>query len=505
MSRHRLFPPLVAGVALALVASLAACSPQAAPPPKNQELTVALAVPPISLDPHGAQAVEEGVQTIGQQFLEPLVRLQDSEYVPDLAASWTNPDDLTWVFTLRKGVTFSDGSPLTAADVKASAERVIKLQGAALAPLWAPVASIEATDAQTVTIKTTAPLGTLLSVVSLLMIGPADRIDTPDFWLKPIGTGPFVVDAFVPNESVVMSRNDKYWGKAPALDKLTFTYIPEVSGRITALETGEVDVMTSVAPDQVPQLQSDDQISYLSEPSSTYYFDWFNSSRAPFNDPKVREALWHAVDVDSIVKDLFGGTATVAQAPIPQGVFGASKQKAYSYDPKLAKQLLADAGYPNGFSTTLQFPQDSGPQIKALAQVMISDWAKIGVTVAPLEKERAQWITDLNALNWDMNLQTNTVLTGDADYSLGRLYLCSAKRNGYCNPDLDKLLLSARATIDPDTRKDLYAKASKIIWDDAVGIFPMDLATNAAVRDRVKGFKLAPNGRPSYAGVSVTS
>jgi peptide/nickel transport system substrate-binding protein len=205
------------------------------------------------------------------------------------------------------------------------------------------------------------------------------------------------------------------------------------------------------------------------------------------------------------VKDLFGTTATVAEAPIPQNVFGASQQKAYSYDPKLAKQLLAQAGFPDGFSTTLQFPQDSGPQIKALAQVMISDWAKVGVTVVPLEKERAQWITDLNALNWDMNLQTNTVLTGDADYSLGRLYLCSAKRNGYCNADLDKLLLDARATIDPDTRKDLYSKASKIIWDDAVGIFPMDPATNAAVRDRVKGFELAPNGRPSYAGVSVTS
>lgn len=504
MSNHRFLRPLAAGVAIALAASVAACSSEPAPP-ETQELVVALAVPPIALDPHGAQAVEEGVQTLGQQFLDPLVRLQNGDFVPALAESWSNPDDLTWVFNLRKDVSFSDGTPLTANDVKASAERVIALESAALAPLWKPVQSIEATDEHTVTITTSTPLGTMLSTVSLLMVGPADRIDSEDFWLKPVGTGPFVVQEFVPDERVVMTANESYWQGAPALDRLEFVYIPEVSGRITALETGEVDVMTSVPPDQIAQLESADQINYVAAPSNTYYFNWFNSGRAPFNDERVRQALWYAVDVDSLVSDLFGTMATVAEAPIPQSVFGASQQSSYAYDPEKAKKLLAQAGYPDGFSATLQFPRDSGPQIRGLAQVLISEWAKIGVVVEPLEKERAQWIEDLNALNWDINLQTNTVLTGDADYSLGRLYLCSANRNGYCNEELDSLLLGARESIDPEVRKDLYDKAAAIIWNDAVGIFPMDLATNAAIRDRVVGFELSPSGRPSYYAVSVSS
>ncbi|TDD17671.1 hypothetical protein E1218_27480 [Kribbella turkmenica] len=142
-----------------------------------------------------------------------------------------------------------------------------------------------------------------------------------------------------------------------------------------------------------------------------------------------------------------GDLATVAQAPLAQGVIGAPKLTPYTYDQAKAKQLLTEAGYPNGFSTSMQWPLEGGPNIRALAQAMISDWAKIGVTVKPLEKERAQWLEDFGKLDWDMNLQTDVTGTGDADYTLARLYVCSAKQNGYCNPALDKLLLFTKVTV----------------------------------------------------------
>jgi peptide/nickel transport system substrate-binding protein len=134
---------------------------------------------------------------------------------------------------------------------------------------------------------------------------------------------------------------------------------------------------------------------------------------------------------------------------------------------------------------------------------MISDWAKVGIEIKPLEKERAQWLKDFGAMEWDLNLQTNTTGTGDADFTLARLYTCEAKRMGYCNEGLDKTLMDARASLDQHEREELYARASQIIWQDAVGIFPADLKNNYAVRDRVQGFELPATGRPSFKTVSI--
>ncbi|MEV5965380.1 ABC transporter substrate-binding protein [Kribbella sp. NPDC051952] len=496
---------LVAAVAVTALAALSACSPASEPSSSSggeQSLVYAPAMFPVSLDTY-KYAGEESVQTTIQQVMEPLVRVDDGKIVPVLATSWQNPDPSTWVFKLRSGVKFSDGTPFTAKDVVASYERHKKLDGP-LVPLYSTVTSFAATDDQTVTVKTSKPLGTLLSSLTLLFIGPAAKVDTDGFATKPIGTGPFVVTSFKPDEKLELAANPTYWDGAPKLAKLDFVNIPEVSGRITALENGEVDVLTQIPPDQVGSVKGGDAISYSTSPSWTYYFDWFNSNRKPFNDKRVRQAMWHALNLDGTIKDLFGDLASVAQAPVPQGVIGAPKLAPYSYDPAKAKQLLTEAGYPNGFSTSMQWPLEGGPNIRALAQAMISDWAKIGVTVKPLEKERAQWLEDFGKLNWDMNLQTNVTGTGDADYTLARLYVCSAKRNGYCNPALDKLLLDARSTVDQAQRPKLYEQAGQIMWDDAVGVFPADLASNSAVRSRVQNFVMPPSGRPLFAKVSVS-
>ncbi|GAA3119488.1 MULTISPECIES: ABC transporter substrate-binding protein [Nonomuraea] len=491
-------------VAAALALGLAACGGSGGTGDSaggEQVLRYAPQLFPVSLDVQQYPA-EEAVQTTVQQSLETLTVMKDGKPEPKLATSWESPDDKTWVFHLREGVTFTDGTPFTAKDVKGSVQRLIDLKGS-LTPLLTGIEEIEATDDHTVTFKTSSPLGTLPSTLSLVFIGQGDKVTSDAYWQKPIGTGPFVFDSFSPDDKVVLTRNDKYWGAKAKVNRLEILNMPEVSARITALNNDEVDVLAAIPPDQVPEVQDVPGIAYGNGPSYNYYFLWFNQNNKPFDNVKVRQAMLHAVDVKSIVGDLFGDLGAVGQAPITQAVFGAAQLEPYSYDPELAKKLLAEAGYPQGITTTVQWPLEGGPNIRPMAQAFISAWEKVGIKVQPQEKERATWLKDLNSLNWDMNLQTNTTGTGDADFTLNRLYNCDAKRMGYCNKDLDKVLGKARESLDQEERKTLYAQAAKIIWDDAVGLYPVDLKNNYAVRDDVKGLEMPASGRPDFSQVSV--
>lgn len=471
---------------------------------EDQTLTVANPSTIVGLDPHGEQSAERSTLVTAQHIFDTLVERENKEIVPSVATEWETPDDNTWVFTLRDDVMFHDGSTLTAEDVKASIERVVELDGP-FAAQWTLLDSVEATDDTTVTIRTTEPLGTMLTNLSMLAIAPADQMEEDGFWDQPVGSGPFTVESFVPDDRLVLAGNDDYWGGAPTLERLEFVEIPEISARITALETGEIDLTWALPPDQVPTVRNMDQVTFESIPSFVYYFLWFNNSREPFTDVRVRRAMWHAVDVNSIVSDLFGeDLAQVARAPIPEPVFGYAPQEPYEYDPERAQELLAEAGYPDGFETSVMWNTNCCPQVREIAQAMISYWSEVGVTVEPLEKERAEWLDDLLALNWNMDLQTNGVLTGDADWTLGRLYTCEADRLGYCNEEVDEALIGAKSTVDQDERERLYAEATEILWNDAVGIFPMDIFATYAWRDHVQDFSPAPSEIPSFYSVSIS-
>ncbi|MBZ6079157.1 ABC transporter substrate-binding protein [Microvirga puerhi] len=466
-----------------------------------ETLRVANPVAIVSLDPFGAKAADQPTLTVAQEVLEPLVMRQDGSIVPWLAESWENPDKLTWTFHLKSGVRFADGSPLTSADAKASLDRLIAEKGP-LAGLWAAVDTIEAPDEKTLKIRTTQPVGTMLSNLTMLGIAPAAKIRDTAFFNAPYGTGPFKVAAFTAGQQVRLVRNDSYWGEKPKLAQIEYRYIPEVSGRITALENNEIDFTWGLPPDQVDQVRGSQGLKVESFPTYSNYYFWFNSSRKPFTDARVRQAMWHAVDFAQIQKDLFPGTATVAKGPIPQAVFGSSVQKPYAYDVAKAKQLLADAGYANGFETTMMWSSQCCTAVREFAETLVSYWAKIGVKVVPQELERATWLDRLLKLDWDSTLTDGNTLTGDADFTLARLYLSTAKRMGYANPKLDELLLAARAELDQGKRAELYAEAGRIIWDEAVGIFPLDMMVHAAYRTNVTGFKPTPNAMPRFDSVS---
>ncbi|MET7462189.1 ABC transporter substrate-binding protein [Nonomuraea sp. NPDC005501] len=507
VGRRRFLTLLGAGVAGAsLPALVSGCAPgapgTAAAPGRNRPLSAAFYQAINDLDPHGASAVDEASLLANRQIYDTLVTRRGEELAPSLATSWRQPDDTSWEFTLREDVVFHDGAKLTSADVKASLERLAASDGPQK-PLWSAVDSVEAPDPRTIRITTKEPLGTLLVNLTLAFVIPATQIGKADLSRKPIGSGPFAVESFTPSSQLLLKPAAKHWGGAAKLSGLRLPYIPEASTRMTSLQNGEVDVTWIIPPDELKRLGGVKGVRIESKPGLNYFLAWFNCGRKPFSDPRVRRALHHALDIKGIVSSLYGDAATVMDAPIPPAVFGHAPQQPYPYDPDLAKRELAEAGHGSGIRTSMMWFKDTGPLATELAQSIISAWAKVGVVVEPQQIEKAAWIKRLTALDWDIELQVNTVTTGDADYTLGRLYTSTANRMGYRNKELDGILAKARSTSDQDERKSLYGQACEIIWRDAVGVFPAALSSTYGLRSTVTGFVPAANSQPEFRTVST--
>ena len=467
------------------------------------QLTIAMQRVLVSLDPHGAQSVEEPTAVIATHIFGTLLTRDGAtgELLPSLATEWA-ADGNTWTFNLREGVTWQDGTPFTSADVQASLQRVIDLEGP-LAPLWATVTEIGVPDDLTVTFTTSEPLGTVPASATLLFVGPAAGINEEGFFDDPIGIGPYAFSSWERDSQIELVVSDTYGGEPASVGTLVFRDIPETAAKATAIETGEIDFTWGLPADQLPILAENENLVIDGTPSYAYYFNWFNSSREPFTDARVRQAMNYAIDRETLAADLLQDVGIVATAPIPATVFGWSEQTPYTYDPEKAMSLLAEAGLADGFDTHVIWVPGSGPQDRELILSFISNWADIGVNVESQEMEQAAWLEKLLALDWDMDFQTNTVRTGDADFTLRRLYTSTANRNGYANPELDELLLAAAAESDQDARLELYAQANKIIWDEAVGVFPFDLQTNYIMNKRIEGFEPTPSTIPNFATVTI--
>ncbi|WP_243659147.1 ABC transporter substrate-binding protein [Tamaricihabitans halophyticus] len=492
----------ISGAGLAM-AYLSGCDLGGSSSAAAEALGAAFAQPINDLDPHGPSSVDESTLLACRLIYDTPTRRTDAGIEPSLAKSWRQLDELTWELSLREDVEFHDGSKLAARDLRASLLRVRDADTAQSA-LWTTVEDVTVDGEHTVRISTTEPLGTMPVNLSLLFVLPADQLDSPDFFRQPVGSGPFRVTSFTPALGLNLEPAKTYWGELAKVNQVNLPYIPETSSQITSLRTGELDLLWPIPPDQLAAFDGADNVEVHTVPSYVYYFTWFNCARKPFTDPRVRRAMWHAADVAGIVRNLFGKGAEVMTAPIPKTVFGYAEQPAYQHDPELAKRELASAGYPNGFRTSLMWFDTTGPLARQLAEALISEWAKVGITVEPQSLEKADWLDRLNALDWDMELQTNTVTTGDADFTLGRLYHSEAERLGYRNERLDQLLRTASRVSDQDQRERLYAQACGLVWDDAAGIFPAALNSSYGVRSGVHGFVPAPSNQPDLRPVTLS-
>ncbi|MFF0225460.1 ABC transporter substrate-binding protein [Streptomyces sp. NPDC004629] len=463
------------------------------------ELTVAPNWPLVNLDPHSPRA-DGATASAGRQIFSRLVTLSDGRYEPDLATGWqTSPDGRTWTFDLRKNVKFSDGSALTSADVVDSVKRIASLNGPQAAS-WADVTP-KAPSPDRVVLESTKPDVSILGKLTALFVTPAGQAEKEGFFTEPTGSGPFKVQSFKPNERLTLVPNEHYYGAEPKLRKLVFRTITEISARVAALRTGEVQAAWGLPDDQLDQLKGTGEITVKAVPSFAVYTMWFNSGRPAFEDAAVRRALWQAIDYDSIISSLYPRTGRPADSPVPQGVPGHARQTPVAYDPQAAKAALDKAGFDYSKTYELQF---SGAEFRQFAQAVASDLAKIGVKAEPRDKEKAVFLDDLLGMRWDINLQSLALDTGDLAGNLGRLYPCAAKRTGYCNTDLDTVLARAGSTAAADERNKLWGAAQKIIWDDAVGMYPMFVNIAYVWRDDVHGLKTSPAFQPDLTGVTVS-
>jgi peptide/nickel transport system substrate-binding protein len=346
-------------------------------------LTFATGADPDSLDPQNTQS-NPGEQ-VNRMMHENLVRFSTKmQLEPALAESWSSSKDgLTWTFKLRKGVKFHDGTPFDAKAVKYFFDRVLGEEKPFKASLYTPVVQgAEIVDGSTVRVVLKQPFGAFL----FIMAHSAGAIVSPtahqkwgkDLALHPVGTGPFKFVEWVKGDHVTMERNDAYWGGAPNLDRVVVKTVREDQSRVLMLESGDADLIVNIPTEEIPRLKKDPRFTIESSPTARALFIVINVKKKPFDDVRVRQALNYAVNRDAIVKELFQNNAQVVASHVSPLQNGYAQLSGYAYDPKKAKELLAQAGHPT-LKVKLWSPKGRFVKDYELAQAVQQDLAAVGV------------------------------------------------------------------------------------------------------------------------------
>ncbi len=461
-----------AGLALYMPGLLSGKAPRVAEAAAAKRVMVGQGVDIESWDPYGHSSTVG--YNIWQHFMEPLVRFdfERKRFQPVLAESWKNEDGVNWVFKLRRGVRFTDGSELSAADVIYSLERV--LSGSRQAPTLRDVSKVSARDTSTVVVTTKKPVAPFLHALSnkVILSSVAAKRYGSEMDKHPIGTGPFRFAEWIRGTRLVANRNEDYWGSAPKIDQAVWLPIPEDAARMTALETGACDLVTNVPPHEAARLASSPGIKVVSVESLRHMFICLNHKFKPLDNRLVRKAICHAVDVESIIRYVLEGRATRLAGPLARPVFGYDPAlKPYDYDPRKARELLSQAGYPQGFEVDFYTPTGRYIKDREISQAIAAQLAEVGI--------RAQLKTPEWAMlsNMFMDGKLPMVYIGRGAISDPDDYLAQYFRTGgsvrcnYSNPEVDRLLDLQRETTDEAKREVILRDAVRTIHDDAAMVF----------------------------------
>jgi len=478
-------------------------------------LLVGLVAEPVNLDP--AQVTDLNSNRVGRRIVETLVTFPDesTQVVPGLAESWTiSKDGLRYTFKLRKGITFHDGTPFNAEAVKFSIERQIdpehpanKLGKYPFANyFFGNVKAVEVVDPSTVEFVLKEPRAsflTILTAAAASIVSPAAvKKFGADYALQPVGTGPFKYASWDRGQRVVLEKNPSYWRYPVKVDRVVYRPIVEGQARLTELLTGSLDLIVDVPPDFVAQIESSPKVTLLRQVGAHVWYLGINNQRKPFDDKRVRQALNYAVNKDAIVRDVLKGTGSPSRGPVLPATWGADAGlKPYPYDPERARKLLAEAGYPSGFSTTLWVPESgSGMQSPvAMSTVIQSNLKAVGVNVALQTMEWGAYLAKLRTKEQELFALSWMAGNEDPDMVMYPLLHSSQwtpagpNRALYKNERFDELLHQARLTTDQGKRAALYREAQRILVDDPPWIFIDHEIQTAAHAKRVQGFKLHPS------------
>lgn len=441
-----------------------------------------------SLDPHAT--TDAGTRDVVFNLYEGLVKpAPDGSLIPAVASDYEISEDAKmYTFTLREGITFHDGTPVTAEDVKYSIDRCAEAnQGSAFSMLSA----VTVKDERTVEVSLADSYSEFLADLSQAYIIPADNGDPAG---NPIGTGPFKFVSYTPGQSVVLEKYDGYWQEGlPYLDKVTFKITADVDTAFMELQAGTIDILKYLNSTQVQTLSGDFRIEEGSMNLVQAMF--LNNSYEPLSKKEVRQALCYAVNRDEINQFLFGGKSHLLgshMVPNMEIYYEPQAEQVYSYDPAKAKELLAQAGYPNGFDLEITVPSSYSQHIDT-AQIIVEELKQVGINATISQVEWSSWLSDVYT---DGNFQA-TVIGFDGTLAPNdwlKKYTTGSGKNfmHYSSPEYDQVFEEAYTAVDAAEKAALYKEAQMILAQDAAAVYIQDPANFVAVNKKFAGYTFYP-------------
>lgn len=467
-------------------------------PKRGGTMTAAMQVDVTSLDPHRNNSYSSTL--VIEQVYSGLIQLDPNLNVkPDLAESWNiSADGLTYTFKIRQGVKFHSGREMTVDDVVYSLNRV-KNPASSSSYLLNSVKTITAPDPQTVVLTLSTPFSALISHLTTAMaVVPKEVVQKNGDLSKVMdGTGPFKFVEFIPNAHTKLVRNpDYYQAGVPYLDGLTWIPVSDDPTRTADIETGNVDFADQIAQSDITKLSQTSGVVLAHGIGTLHDYLMMNCARKPFSDVRVRQAVAMAIDRAAMTQTiLFGFGTPIDGGPIPKWSWAYANLHIYE-KPNIskAKQLLADAGYPNGFKLNIGAGSNYAAQVQE-AEILKSFLAKIGIDVTPKPTEWGTYIDQvITKRNFDAAIIGWIGAIDPDDWLYNRFHTNAPDNNlGYSNVQVDKLLDEGRALSDQAKRKPLYDQAQQIIVTEAPDAFFYLYDQYEALRDHVKGYQHMAN------------
>ncbi len=465
----------------------------------------------VSLDPHD---IEDGFSAnYTSNVFDTLVRNKaDSTQVePSLAESWiASADGLVWTFKLRKGISFHDGTPFNAEAVKFSYDRQVDAKN----PYhngnfpyadftFQNVKSVDVVDTSTVRFTLSAPFAPFIQNMAMFSTGivspTAVKKYGKDFFKHPVGTGPFKFVEWVQKDHATFEANKTYWAGRPCVDRLITRVIPDNTVRVLELEKGAAHVIDQVNPQDYGRIRGNADLVLFTGPGLNVGYVGMNTEKEPFTDVRIRRAVNYAINREAVVKAFYAGVGAVAKNPMPPTIWGYNDAvKPYEHNVAKAKQLIAEAGYPNGFSTELYWPNRARPyltQPQKIAEAIQSQLAEAGIRAKLVTFEWGTFLAKTKNGEHQMTILGWTGDNGDPDNFLyvlldkdNAVHGKASNRAFYKSEQVHALLIKAQQVTNQSERANLYRQAQQVIHDDAPWAPFVHAGRVAAYRKTVANF-----------------
>lgn len=442
-----------------------------------------------SLDPH--VDTDAGTRDVVFNLYEGLVKpTSDGGFIAAVASDYTISDDAkTYTFTLRDGITFHDGTPVTIEDVKYSIDRYAEIQGESSA-FSSLVDSVEVQDDKTLVVNLKESYSEFLPMMTIAIIPQSNEEPVGN----PIGTGPFKYVSYTPGQNLELEKYDGYWQEGvPSLDSVEFKFIADVDTAFVELQAGTIDILKYLTSAQAETLGDDYKIVQGS--MNLVHAMYLNSAYEPLSKTEVRQALCYAVDRDAINNFIFGGKSHIIGShmiPAMSKYYEPEAETVYSYDPEKAKELLADAGYADGFDLEITVPSSYSQHVDS-AQIIADELSQVGINVTLNQVEWSTWLQDVYKGG---NFQA-TVIGFDGTLAPSdwlKKYVTDDAKNfmHYSNTEYDDVFNTAYTTVDDDVKVENYKKAQMILAEDAAAVYIEDPANLVAVSKKFGGYTFYP-------------